>query len=553
MKKKLSLFLTVMLAFAVVVAGCSGNDKTEGEGKSPDGAAAGTGPVKYTINVLDSKLTWDNNVSQKLTEKTGVSLEYVPIVGDRNQKLDLWLAGEDYPDIIIMQPKHIGKYRDAGAVIPLEDLIDQYGPNIKKKFGKYFDLLKDSDGHIYSLFSPVLTKETPATVTGEFAIQFDVLKEAGYPEVKTLDQLFEVLQAYYKNHPTIDGQPTIPFSGMGGADTPDYILNNPAFYAAGMPDHSWFLIDKDNNVTMNVTSDYTKRYYQFLNKLYNAGMLDKEFFTLNADGAQAKLAQGRILAGWLPSGFKNGAENALKASGKYERMLANFPIMFDENTKYLTNSITATNSNNNWSISKNTKQPERIVQFIDYLLSDEGQKLINWGIEGVHYDDNDGKRVRNPDYAAKLAANPDLGYKDGPSGPYTSFTVGNGAKLEDGDYATPLTKDYVASQYDPATKKILAKYGKQVWADFLPEPEVIPAYIWQLNEPTEGRAEMKRIEQVYKKESPNIIFAKDAAEFEARWNNYVAQAKKAGTEKVEKAYTVVWKNYIEQYNKAVGQ
>ncbi|MDQ8737110.1 extracellular solute-binding protein [Paenibacillus sp. LHD-38] len=551
MKKTAALLLCLCLMMSVLAA--CGSGKSEDIQANGDQETADKAPITYSINVLNAKETWDNNVSQKLAEQTGVSFNYVPIVGDRNQKMDLWLAGEDYPDVLYLQPRHIGKYRDAGAIIPLEDLIDQYGPNIKKKFGKYFNLLKDTDGHIYSLYSPNMATETPASNEANFIIRYDVLKEAGYPEIKTLEQLYNLIQDYYKKHPTTEnGEPTIPFSGYGGSAEPDFLTNNPAFTAAGLPDHARFLVNSDNTLSLNFVSEPMKRYTQFLNKVYNAGLMDKEFFTMNAEMSQSKLAQGTVLAGFFPGWTIGGSEAALRASGKGDKQYASIPILFDEQTVDHNNTKTPTNSNNNWAISKNAKHPERVIQMIDFLFTDEGQKLINWGLEGANYEVKDGKRALTAEYVKKTTENPDAAYKDGPSGPYTVFSFGNGSMLDDGDYATPLTKDYVKSKYDPATNEILSKYGKEVWADFLPKLETVPAYLWQLNEPEEHKLELKRIVQIYMKELPKIIFAKNDAEFEQLWTSYTGQIDAAGRQKVEETWTKLWKGYMEQYNQAVG-
>lgn len=560
MRKTCIPLLSALFVLALLLSACyGGNDEPAASGSSGNDSASVDGssapsqePVKISINSIDPKFLPDNDVAQEIAKRTGVTLDLQYVVGDLTQKLDLWLAGGDYPEIVVMHPKEVGKYIDAGAVIPLEDLIDQYGPNIKKAFGKYYNLLKSPDGHIYELPAPYLTEETPADWEAPWAVQYDVLKEAGYPEIKTLDQLFDILKAYYEKHPTIDGKPTIPWSGVGGADHPDWDLNNPAFQAAGRPDHSWFLIDNQNNVTLNILSDYQKRYFQFLNKLYLNDMLDKEFFTMNYDEAEAKAAQGRTLAGNFPAWFLKYPEQSLRTQGKANRQFANIELLFDENTPDHSNTITPINSNNNWHISKNAKNPARIIQYVNFLLSDDGQKLINWGIEGKHYDVVNGKRVVNAEWKAKTEADPEYMFKNGPSGPFYWFTYGDGAKLSDGDYATPNTKEYWASTYDDATKELLAKYNKKVFSEFMPPVERVPAWIWQLAEPTEGRAEFKRVQQVYKKDAPKIVYSKTPEEFENNWNSYVEEVKKAGSAKVEAAYDKLWKGYIERYNQTMG-
>ena len=47
---------------------------------------------------------------------------------------------------------------------------------------------------------------------GNFHIQHEVLKELGYPEIKTVEDFEKALKDYYEKHPTIDGQPTIPLT-----------------------------------------------------------------------------------------------------------------------------------------------------------------------------------------------------------------------------------------------------------------------------------------------------------------------------------------------------
>lgn len=539
MRKALSITLCFML-FASLLAGC---------GKSDDQAAGSTdssAPITYTMSTTDTKLKWDTDVGKAITTKTGVSLDYIPIVGDEGQKNDLWLASGDYPDMMTLSPNMTGKYRDAGAIIPLEDLIEKHGPNIKKRFGKYLDLLKDPDGHIYSLYGINLAQEAPASAAASFIVQYDVLKEAGYPEIKTLDQLFDVLEAYYKKHPTIDGQSTIPFSGYWGGLT----YTNPVISAAGLPDQGFNMVDENNQVRFALTEPFAKQYYQFLNRLQNAGMLDKNIFGKGEENL-AKIAQGRVLAEFMPGWLLSNAEKSLVAAGMTERQYAKLPILFDENTKDQSFAVPITNSSSNWVITESAKNPERIIQMIDYLFSDEGQILINWGVEGVQYEIKDGKRVKLQSFTDELRKNPDLAYQKGPTGPIVNFSIGDGALLDDGDYATSNTKESVIQNYDQLTKDVLAKYGKETWSDFLPAPTIVPAMLWQLSEPEETKAIFRKLEETISKEVPQMILAKSDAEFDAAWNRFVEQIDKAGKAQYEEVWTTTWQDYVKRYDEIV--
>ena len=98
--------------------------------------SADVSPITFTTNTMDDKLKGDTPIAKALTEKTGVTLKYELTVGDEAQKADLWLASGDYPELMAMGNSTIKKYAEGGALVPLNDLIDQYGPNIKEKFGK---------------------------------------------------------------------------------------------------------------------------------------------------------------------------------------------------------------------------------------------------------------------------------------------------------------------------------------------------------------------------------------------------------------------------------
>jgi putative aldouronate transport system substrate-binding protein len=91
----------------------------------------------------------------------------------------------------------------------------------------------------------------------------------------------------------------------------------------------------------------------------------------------------------------------MKAKGQGNVVIKQLPIMITDKVKYIDDSI-------GWSglfITKNNKNPERAIQFVKFLKSDEGCKLTSWGIEGKHYTlDKDGYPVVTPEYAAKAAA-----------------------------------------------------------------------------------------------------------------------------------------------------
>ena len=565
------LILAVLLTTTMTLAACSNEPEeaaVETPAETPGDAEAGSEqpteakpdlePVTYTINTADEKLKWDTPITDVITQNTGVSLKYDLTVGEQFQRWDLWLASNDYPDIIVLDPKYTQRYKEAGAIIPLNDLIDKYGPNIKAKFGKYFNLLKDENGEIYSLYSVKNAEEAPADATGNFIVQYAVLKEAGYPEVRTFDQLYDVIKAYAAKYPQIDGADTIAFGAYMNGWTMKHAFNNPVIFGKGLPDHGNYTIDDNGSVSYNPISEDTKAYYKFLNKMYNEGLLDRESFSMDEKAFSAKVAQGRVLAAYAPNWMIGEAETSLRQNGKFERAYAHIPLYFTADIVDRSNAITPTSAGSfQWTISSKAKNPERIIQMIDFLFSDEGQILTQWGIEGEDYKIVDGKRTINPELVKQRSVDSNIDYERGfksvATGDFMWFGTGHGAKLADGDYATPLTKDYVRLGYDDMTKEVLAAYGKQVWADFLPPVEKVPGFLWQLTPPEETKAEEQRMDDTWRKHIPRIIMSPNEQQFEAAWAAFVKEEEEAGVAKANEAYTKLWNTFIDNFNTTLGQ
>ncbi|PAD28599.1 extracellular solute-binding protein, partial [Paenibacillus sp. 7523-1] len=206
-------FAMLMLASALLVTAGCGNSGS----KSASEDSNGTDPVTFTFFGADASPTWNkmqDAVGKEITKQTGVTIEAEYDVNNGgDQKIGLMAASGDYPDIIF--PKgNLSKLVDAGAMIDLTDLIEEHAPNLKKIYGDQMNRLKYSteDPSIYTIPTNMGVDNMTFDATGGFEIQQKVLKELGYPEVKTLEDYENVLKAYYEKHPTIDGQPTIPLT-----------------------------------------------------------------------------------------------------------------------------------------------------------------------------------------------------------------------------------------------------------------------------------------------------------------------------------------------------
>ncbi|MGO4276473.1 extracellular solute-binding protein, partial [Paenibacillus sp. TAF58] len=174
-----------------------------------------TTPITLTMFSADPNADWDDmqsGVGKKIKEKTGVTLKEEFPVGASDQKIALMASSGEYPDLISGKGD-VQKLIDAGAMVDLAPLIDKYGPNIKKVYGDYFKRLRYSnDDHAIYVLPTAGVNQKYFDAGGGFELQHQVLKELGYPKIKTVQDYENALKAYKEKHPTMDGKPTVGLS-----------------------------------------------------------------------------------------------------------------------------------------------------------------------------------------------------------------------------------------------------------------------------------------------------------------------------------------------------
>jgi putative aldouronate transport system substrate-binding protein len=527
MRGKRKKVLSIMVAAVVTITTLSGfTTKSQLAKKSGDDKA----PI--TFSYMKENLTiypWtDSSIAKKLTENTGVTLD-MQTTPDMNQKAPVMIAGDDYPELL-EAGSNTQKFIDADVLLPLDDLINKYGPNIKKIWGASLNKLRNpNDGKIYFIGNEPRNRQGAIIDANQcLLIQYDVLAKAGYPKLKTLNDVYKVLKDYIAKVPTLKGKPFIPW-GLW-ADTWGYniTLNNPAQWISGNQDDSDALVNqKDYSVKYFSTTNEQRAYLQFLNKLYNNNMMDKNAFITKNDQYVSQMSTGRVLAMIDGTWDVSKAEAALRQAGMPERCYARFPIVSDPSIKDRSQMDAESYS---WgiSITKNCKDPVRAIKFLDYCASLEGTILLNWGIKGVHYDVVNGKRVIKPEINKKLTEDPN--YKAKEQLQYWNLgQLGGGysmVKLDDGDYAKPNSPESVYANADVETKKVMDKYKIKYWGQMFnltgkPNPY---GFAWTLSNfiPQDSDAALaaKRADDYRHAFVPQIVMSKNQVEFNKNWNEF---------------------------------
>ncbi len=558
MKRKVVSLMLVSAMVAGMLAGCgSDSGSSKGGSSTETGSAAEASssgetaddksPITFEYFNADGKNgNWDNPVAKAITEATGVTLDVsypVASQGDAKEDVALMIANDEYPDMIYAKGSATDLYQ-AGALIDMTDLIEKYGPNIKKMYGAELEKLKWSqdDPGIYQLSYAGVNQKT-LTTGGSCQIQWAALKENNYEYPKTLDEYEKMIKSYLAAHPkTDDGLDMIGIT-MSASDWHWMItLGNPAgLIADASPDNGQWIIDDEYNVHYKHVTDEEKEYFKWLCRMYNEGILDPNFATQTDDDYIAKVASGRVVAITDAEWHYSQCEATLVADGKVDQTYVGLPVTLREDQVEKALLYQGTTVGWGIGITKSCEDPVRAIKFLDYLCSDEGQILYHWGIEGENYFlDDDGQPYRTDEEVAKAQSDPDYAKNTGIDN-YTGFPIyGTGSYSEDGFPYTPTTKESVIANYNTAEKEGCEAMGFEMLTDMFAQPEefdLLPySALWAYQQPQELAEKQTILDEIA---WPGLVKCVTGTEdeFDGNWETMVNDLTNNGLADAEEAMT----------------
>ena len=501
-----SVLIGTVLA-ATLFTGCGGS------GKSKSSSDEG-GVKEFTafFAVPGSEINDDNEIQELIAEKTGAKVK------------ETWLTGQT--DV---EGNGTPQLYDAEALVPLDDYLDDY-PNIKNLFTDLeWEKLRQEDGHIYWIpqFSCIKGEEKVCTHNDEaFWIQARVLKWANYPEIKTMDDYFNLIESYNEANPTMeDGTENIPYTILCD-DWRYFCLENAPMFLDGYPNDGSCMVDPETQKVMDYnTTDTAKAYFGKLNEEYKKGIVDPESFTQSYDEYISKLSSGRVLGmidQWWD--FLN-ANDAIKQAGldKQGCDYIPVPVTIDGRDNQWHNSGGAFNASSGLAITTSCEDVEGALQFVNDLLSQEVHNLRCWGVEGKDYEvDENGEFYRTPEERMQVS---DTAYKASHMCSYSYFPQYTGTS-EDGINANK--PDGQASEFfsglNDDIKEAFEAYGAETYVEMLGTNDApgdwYPMWSYSNNftTDTDGGVAWTKIAELKHEKLPQVVMAKD---FDGAWSEYM--------------------------------
>ncbi len=281
-----------------------------------------TGLINYPANTTEPK---DRTIFQRLEEQTNVHIEWNAITnsewGDKIQTLMTDVSS--LPDFIFTAgfgEADLLRFGQGGTIIPLEEYIDNYMPNLKSVFDKYPEYRKMTtapDGHIYSLpwIEQLGANKTAIQVIDNMPfINKKWLDFLNLEVPETVEEFEAVLIAFRDNASALQAEfgiegSIIPMSCIvndGGQDPG--VLFSSFGEGYGDPD-KWrhIVVNNDRQVVCSATSEGWKEGIAWLHSLYEQDLIDPEAFTHDWSTYVAKGKSHRygVFFSWDPANIDN--------------------------------------------------------------------------------------------------------------------------------------------------------------------------------------------------------------------------------------------------------
>ncbi|MCX7030166.1 MAG: extracellular solute-binding protein [Spirochaetes bacterium] len=529
----------LLLAAALFTASLGATGKKEEGPKAPAGvapaavapaAAASTGGGALTLPVVPAVLeitVWKQNHGKvdytdnmemwnRAAERTNIRVRFKTIPAgtaeDVKRGLALEVAAGANLDVYCGDKADLNEHGEAGAFLDLEPLVRQYAPTIKKYLlddRGARELVVSNSGKMFVVAQMAAIKAK----TG-FLVRKDWMDKLKQKVPVTPDDWVAMLRAFRDGDPNGNGRADeIPFFVRTVLD--DIWSWGTAFNAETYRENEWAL--RDGKFIYGATEPQFKEFLVFVHGLYKDRLLDQEYLTRPATFRDDAIKNniGGSTHDWFASTYTRVDKYKKDVPGL--ALLGVAPPSIPGRSKPYTRIQMETVREQAWAISVKNKHPVETIKFMEYVFSDEGMMLFNFGIPEKHYN------PANNQYTDLI-----LKYPDGLSEAINKLGSGNFPYRQHPDYERQFG---TAEAYTAR-----ALYESLILPVFppmrFPEKDALRV------------ADLRESCRTYRDEMVNkfIVGTEPLEKFDA----FVAQLRKIGAAELETLYADAYKRYLAQ-------
>ena len=549
-KKLVALLLSLALVLSLGACGGNGESSTSSEASpssttEESGAAAESGDEsqaetaetgEFQLPIVDEPTTlsyfvaddsnaaimttdWnDNEFYQEMERRTGVHLEFEMVSSaDYQTNFNLMIASGNLADMIYVGASYYAEGVDAaiddGYFLDLTDLVDEYMPNYERirTSDVQYELLSTTDsGRLGAVYELRQSKQGPWL---GLWIRQDWLDDLGLETPVTFDDYHEVLTAF-KNEKGATAPLILNFSGSDGEF---------GTMSGGLNVLNSWQLDETGKVNFGPYMDAWKEYVTIMHQWYTEGLIDPDFMATDertADMAKVVTGASGLFAALytMPSVYEAASEDP-----NMNLAPVNPPVMNegDEGHIRLRDSYTSGNT----AISADSENWEVALRWLDYLYTEEGALLANYGVEGDTFEfDENGKPV------------------------FTDKILNN----ENGWTMTQTVASYLCpsagiANWSDWTRELAGVPEKDqacydVWSEFSDDWRLPSSVTLTQEESTERAALYADISTIVKEQTAQFISG--ALDIESNWDAYISALEASGMERAIEITQAAYDRYL---------
>ena len=362
------------------------------------------GRVSITVQVYDrgtdggktnpTNNAWTDWLKQKVLEDEGIHVTFIPIPRfEDTQSLNSMMAAGSAPDICYTYSTDlIMNYGELGGLFDI-------APYVNTLLKDYDSFLGDDPGVpgqrlIYRGMDPDTGKMfmVPGkylyTASQNLFIRKDWLDKLGLPLPTTKEEYFETLVAFKEKDPGNVGlNRVIPFTLTTDVRWTAGIILDP-FIDPGLSfKERWINTVVDRYVLL---PGY-KEGMRFLNRMYNSGLIDRNFPIYKHDEIDLLVKSGVV--GSIAGNWDHIYRENTKVLEDLQKNVpgANLvPIDAIQNIDGVTRKRGSPPTGLYWFIPKSAKNPEAAIRYVNWLSKFENYHFLQFGYEGITHDIVDG-------------------------------------------------------------------------------------------------------------------------------------------------------------------
>ena len=557
--KKVKLFaLAGALALSAMVIGCGGSKTAENgvDELAISTSAKSEGNIKkirpkepVTLDVYSQLANYSGMqtgwFADLMLAKFNVKINIIPDTGGAYQtRMEAGNLGD-----IVVWGDNTDKYSAAckkGMLLDWEEdnMLAQWAPYINNNMKLALQKNKYMDSPDKKLHGYGFNVSTSAKDIQEFFytwdLRFDLYEQIGKPEIKTLDDMVDVLAKMKEICPTDDnGKPTYGLSLFNDWDgnMVMYVKSLATAYF-GYDEFDFGLFDPDEGKFYDCLGENSPYLYclKFINKLNQKGLVDPDSMTQKYGGMSEDYQNGTAfwnIFNWMASGAYN--TDAHVQSGK-----AMYPVL-PKDAHPIVYGQSVYGGNRLWTIGAKTAYPELCLAIINWFSTPEGYMTIEYGPRGVCWDIKDGKT-----YFTELGkkAQADQNNTEMPA-PYKgsfhdgAFQINNTTWCKDSHNPLTTSETYNKTNWEseqlPAQSDIEARWRE--WAGATTPNRYMQKSNYRVSPgslftgagvPDDLTMKWNQVAECIKNETWNAIYAKTDAEYDAIVAKMISDAKSYG-------------------------